>query len=164
MYDYLQGLVNSYKNLGYNYYLIYWQDIEEKKTDNDVLVSNNVIKSDITCYFAKSPILQNSDYSFTLPDDALLTVLDYNIITLDVISRQTTKLFEDYEIELSNNSYIFTNSTLDTTSIIVSNVYPSFNENENLQINTNIGFTNFILVLIFITAIFFLLFRRFLGG
>ena len=161
MYNYLQGLVNSYKSLGYNYYLIYWQDIEEQEIENDIVISNNITKSDITCYFAKSPILQNSDYSFTLPDDALMVLLDYNVIALDVI-RQSTELFEDYEIELPYNSYVFTNATLDTSSLIVSNVYPRFSE--NLQINSHLGFTNFILVLIFITSIFFLLFRRFLGG
>lgn len=161
MYDYLKGLVNSYKNMGYENYLIFYNDISNTES-----FSTEIEKSDITCYFAKSPILQNSDYAFTVEDECVVVTLKFNTIISEVIKRQDTNLLleEFEEVIVPNNSYVFTNAEVQTTAGFAVNVYPSFCFNENIQTNTNLTFTNFMLVLIFATFFVTLLFRKLIFG
>lgn len=156
IYKYLESLVNSYKNNGYENYLIFFKDLEDNIDIN---------KSNITCYFAKSPILQNSDYSFTVEDECVVVTLNLNTILIDSIRRQDTSLLleEFEEVIVPNSSYIYTNAQVQTTAGLAVNIYPSFVDN-TIQTNINLNFTNFMLVLIFVTFFIMLLFRKLIFG
>lgn len=156
IYNYLESLAYSYKKNGYDYYLIYYNDVRDGNF--------NINLSNISCYFAKSPILQNSDYSFTVEEDCVLVSINFNDIVVENIKRQDVSLIlNDSEVVIvPSNSYIFTNAILNTSSILSTNIYPSFLENSKIDVHLN--FINFMLVLIFITFFLMLLFRKLIFG
>lgn len=150
-YEYIKGLISSYSQKGYKNYLIYYSD------------SSDDFGNKIMCYFAKSPILQNNDFTFVVTDAKFVKINFTEFITPSMYRQETTEILEEEEtIVLESNYYIYTNAKK-VESLLSLAVYPSFNV-ENTNVINNLNFINFILVLYFVTFFVVLIFRKFIFG
>lgn len=139
-YNYIKDMVLTQYSANNTYYLCY--------TENS---NNNTYNNyDIACYFSEEPIIKNSDYSFTIPNDTLKIELDSGSYSqYNDISKIKKATLNTQNIEVPTYEYIYSN--LGTSADIISDVI--YNQNNNIAFKIDTHYTFLILVLLILPVV-----------
>ena len=91
--NYIIGLINRYKQEGYDYYLLH-------------TVSDEDSGYNICLYLSKEQIIANTSDKFVLPD----LTLELHINTYDLSTSRDILFIEHGEIEIDTNEFVYTNA------------------------------------------------------